>query len=201
MTTQATADLELQYRAMREDVALVDPGRATLRVIGADAVDFLQGQVTNDIEALEPGTGCYALLLNPKGRILADMRVLMLTPEELLVDSRQHDTLRSTLSMYTIGRDARVSDAEMSVLSLVGPSAASALGLEPPEAEHAFVQGRLGELDVIAVRTDAGVDLLFASADAARSRRCSPRKPRSARSRRRRRSSASRAGGRVTEPT
>ncbi len=165
MTTQATADLELQYRAMREGVALVDPGRAALRVSGAEAVGFLQGQVTNDVDALEPGRGCYALLLNPKGRILADMRVLMLSPEELLIDSREHDTLRSKLSMYTIGRDARVSDAEMSVLSLVGPSATAALGLEPPEAEHAFVQGRLGELNVIAVRTDAGVDLLFASAD------------------------------------
>jgi tRNA-modifying protein YgfZ len=166
MTTQATADLESQYRAMREGVALVDPGRATLRVSGADSVDFLQGQVTNDVEGLEPGLGCYALLLNPKGRILADMRVLMLDPDELLLDSEQHETLRSTLSMYTIGRDARVADAEMSVRSLLGPSAASALGLEPPEAEHSHVQGRLGGVDVLAVRTDAGVDLLFPTADA-----------------------------------
>jgi folate-binding Fe-S cluster repair protein YgfZ len=89
MATKAPPELEEQYRTLRERSALVPSGSVVLRVAGPDAVDFLQGQVTNDIGALKPGAGAYALLLNPKGRILADMRVLMVSPDELLLVTEQ----------------------------------------------------------------------------------------------------------------
>ena len=37
---------------------------------------FLDGQLSNDIAALAPGSGCCAALLTPKGKMLADVRVL-----------------------------------------------------------------------------------------------------------------------------
>ena len=52
------------------------PGRAKLLVGGPDAAEYLQGQLTNDIETLGPGEGCYAALLDRKGHIQSDMRVL-----------------------------------------------------------------------------------------------------------------------------
>ena len=51
-------DLDGQYRAMREGGGLVDRSeRGKLVVSGPDAVEFLQGQLTNDLEALAPGSG------------------------------------------------------------------------------------------------------------------------------------------------
>jgi tRNA-modifying protein YgfZ len=43
---------------------------------GPDAASFLQGQVSQDIEALAPGDSAEALLLSPQGRLEAHVRVL-----------------------------------------------------------------------------------------------------------------------------
>src|SRR4026209_2989284 len=56
-------------------VGAVDP-RAQLAVAGPDRAAFLQGLLTNDIEALQPGAGCYSAWLTPQGRMIADMHVL-----------------------------------------------------------------------------------------------------------------------------
>jgi folate-binding protein YgfZ len=47
-----------------------------LAVAGKDRASFLQGLLTNDIQALEPGSGCYAAWLTPQGRMLTDLHVL-----------------------------------------------------------------------------------------------------------------------------
>lgn len=128
---------------------------------GPDAVEFLQGQVTNDVAALEPGHGCYALLLNPKGRILADMRILMLGKEELLLDSEQDELLRKNLDMYRIGRQVEVAPAGSTSLYLIGPGAAEVAGSAPPAAEHSFVEAEVDGAPVLVVRTWIGVDVVY----------------------------------------
>ncbi len=40
--------------------------RAFVRASGPDAVSYLQSMVTNDVEAIAPGGGTYALLLTPR---------------------------------------------------------------------------------------------------------------------------------------
>jgi folate-binding protein YgfZ len=161
MATQAPPQLESQYRAIRNGCALLQPGRgATLLVTGPDAIDFLQGQVTNDVAALEPGRGCYALLLNPKGRILADMRILMLDAERLLIHSEQDDVLRKNLTMYTIGRQVEVEPARKSIINLLGPGSDAATGLSPPIDEHSFMDAEIDGVPVHAVRTRLGIDLV-----------------------------------------
>ena len=49
--------------------------RAFVLASGPDAVAYLQSMVTNDVEAVEPGGGTYALLLTPKARVIADLEV------------------------------------------------------------------------------------------------------------------------------
>ena len=44
-------------------------------MFGADRASYLQGLLTNDIQALTPGTGCYAAWLTPQGRMLTDLYV------------------------------------------------------------------------------------------------------------------------------
>jgi folate-binding protein YgfZ len=49
-----------------------------MRVSGAKAAEMITGLVTNDVVALTPGHGLYAAALTPKGKIVADVRVLAL---------------------------------------------------------------------------------------------------------------------------
>lgn len=71
------------------DVA--DRQRAFVRVAGPDASDYLQRMVSNDVEALQVGDACPALLLTAKARVIAPLVVwrrgdddfLLLTEPEL----------------------------------------------------------------------------------------------------------------------
>ena len=56
-----------------EPVHLKD--RAVIALEGAQARSFLQGLVTNDLNRLAPGTGLYAALLTPQGKVLFDFLI------------------------------------------------------------------------------------------------------------------------------
>jgi folate-binding protein YgfZ len=173
MATEAIPELESQYRALRERVGIVDRSeRGKLDVLGPDTVDFLQGQVTNDVEALEPGQGCYATVLNPKGKILADLRVLMRSADELWLDTEAAaiDALCSTLDRYRIGRQVELAGrtSERAILSLIGPGARELIGVEVALSEHAFLDAEIEAVTAVVVATDLGLDLMLAAADAER---------------------------------
>ena len=150
MALTPTVEIDAQYRQLREECGLVErPERGLLIVSGAEAADYLQGQLTNDVEAIEPGRWIYAALLDRKGHMQADMRVLRpgegpelwldLEPEGL-ADAGRH------LQMYKIGREVEVVDASNghTLLSLIGPRATE------------FARSA----DGASLRTDAGVDLI-----------------------------------------
>jgi len=150
MALTPTVEIDAQYRQLREECGLVErPERGLLIVSGAEAADYLQGQLTNDVEAIEPGRWIYAALLDRKGHMQADMRVLRpgegpelwldLEPEGL-ADAGRH------LQMYKIGREVEVVDASdgHTLLSLIGPRATE------------FARSA----DGASLRTDAGVDLI-----------------------------------------
>jgi folate-binding protein YgfZ len=149
-----------EYDLLREAVGLADSSsRGKLSLVGPDAVEFLQGQVTNDVEALAPGDGCYALLLSHKGKVQLDMRVLR-GDDLLMIDTEPgHDAqLERTAQVYGIGRDFRTLNqtGEHAILSLIGPAARSVLDVEPPPEEHAWLRGEHGTY----VTTQLGVDVI-----------------------------------------
>ena len=158
----ATADYELLTSA----AGLVDRSpRGKLLVRGTEAAEFLQGQVTNDVERLAPGEGCYAAMLNHKGKFRTDMRVLR-TDEGFWIDTEPIGLVpaRWTVETYAIGRDVQHQDVTegMAILSLVGPAARDALDGAPPAAEHSHVRGEHG----LYVATDLGVDVICEAAAA-----------------------------------
>lgn len=158
-----------EYELLAESVGLVDrPKRALFEVTGGEAGDFLQGQVSNDVEGLAPGQGCYATLLNHKGKIRADLRVLR-TGEGFLLDTEPiaHRVVEHMLETYSLGRDVRFRDLteERSLVSLIGPEARERLDTPPPEEENANVEGELG----LYVATDLGVDVVCTDPDDVRS--------------------------------
>ena len=159
----ATTDYEL----VTESVGVVErSARGKLLLSGADAAEFLQGQVTNDVEALAPGEGCYAAMLDHKGKVRADMRVLRGT-SWIWLDTEPEPlaAVRRTVRMYSIGREVSLEDRtqEDVILSLLGPASRAALDVAPPAAEHSHVRGEHG----LYVATDRGVDVICAAAEVA----------------------------------
>jgi tRNA-modifying protein YgfZ len=161
------------YRALVDGVALVDRSeRGKLALTGAEAKAFLHGQVTNDIEGLEPGSGCYAAFLTHKGKMLGDLRVLD-TGDELLLDCERValQELFTMIRRYKLGRDVELHKRtlERGLLSLIGPGARAAAGApDLPATEHAHRAADLAGAPVLLVATDLGVDVLCDSADTER---------------------------------
>jgi folate-binding protein YgfZ len=164
------APSETEYAAATTACAFLDRSeRGKLALTGAGAKEFLQGQVSNDVLALTPGTGCYAALLTPKGKMLADLRILDIG-EELLLDTERValQELFNVLRRFSLGYEVALHKrtVERGLLSLLGPDAvrvAGARGLGPEEHAHAPVH--VGAVQARAIRTDLGVDLLCEAAD------------------------------------
>src|SRR3954471_8909505 len=114
--------------------------RGKLALTGPEAKSFLHGQVTNDIEGLEPGRGCYAAFLTHKGKMLGDLRVLDLG-DELLLDTERValQELFNMIRRYKLGRNVELHKRtlERALLSLSGPGARAAAGADGlGAAEH-----------------------------------------------------------------
>jgi len=143
--------------------------RRLLACRGPDAVSYVHDQLTNDIESLEPGQGCYAALLDRKAHMQADLRVLRISGDELLLDCEQagRDALGVHLGTYRVGREVEFENLADShaVLSVVGPAAASATGIGPLAPEHAHREVVTGGATARAVATDVGLDLICSRAD------------------------------------
>jgi folate-binding protein YgfZ len=161
------------YAAMTQGAALVDrSATGKLALTGPEAKAFLNGQVSNEIEELEPGTGCYAALLTPKGKMLADLRVLDLGPPThellLLCERSALQALFDALRRFNVGFDAELHKRTLQrgLLSLIGPKAGELVGAAVPAAEHANVRAEIGVL----IRTDVGIDVLCDSEDTDRVR-------------------------------
>ena len=172
MTTGTVSALERDYATVTAGAGLLDrSARGKMDVTGPDAAEFLQGQVTNDVEEPAPGQGCYAALLDPKAHILADMRILSAGPAELWLDTEPGalEAVLGHLRMYKIGRQVQIADrtAERAILSLLGPTSAELAGrvaaVGIPSAEHDWVDARVRDLPVRIVATRAGVDLMTAT--------------------------------------
>jgi folate-binding protein YgfZ len=86
-----------------------------LRITGPDATRWLNGMVTNAINALAPGEGCYNFLLNAQGRILGDCTIYRdPTPEPpaflLETDASQIEAIQSHLDRFIIMDDVELTD-------------------------------------------------------------------------------------------
>jgi tRNA-modifying protein YgfZ len=149
-----------EYELITESAGLVDRSdRAKFLVRGGEAAEFLQGQVSNDVEALSPGSGCYAVILNHKGKLRTDLRVLR-GDDFFWLDTEAigHAVVRHMLSTYALGRDVAWEDLtdDHAILSLIGPAADRLAESAPGEAEHSFVDSGSG----LWVRTHLGLDVL-----------------------------------------
>ncbi len=133
------------YEALTKGAALVNRSHRTiLQLSGKDPVEMLNAILTNVVPE-EGNLGVYAALLNPKGRIQTDLRVLK-TDGEVLVDTERAgvSAAREILGRYAPFSRVKVEDlseASWGVLGLYGPRAAELLGgLRLAEHESARIE-------------------------------------------------------------
>ena len=101
-----------------------------VRITGNDRVRWLNGMVTNSVQALAPGEGIYAFLLNAQGRIQGDGIIWGDTDELLLqTAATQATTLIEMLDRFIIMDEVELADASTTLhgVRLAGPQAASIL--------------------------------------------------------------------------
>jgi folate-binding protein YgfZ len=142
------SEFDKEYRAAHETAALFDTNwHAIFTLAGRDRVKYLHAVSSNDIKSLAEGQGTLALLLNPQGRILAELAVYAL-PEKLLVLS--HASLReqtlATLKKYVIGSQVQIEDLteKLGSVALEGPRA--------PEVASEVFGPLLGEISEGSIR-------------------------------------------------
>src|SRR5690606_5569269 len=76
-------EAQAEYAALRKACGMMDlPHRGILEITGADRLPFLNNLITNELynkhqkTQLQADQGIYSFLLNLKGRVVTDLRVL-----------------------------------------------------------------------------------------------------------------------------
>ncbi|WP_295624275.1 folate-binding protein YgfZ [uncultured Corynebacterium sp.] len=129
----------VEQRALSESAALVDRSmRRVLRISGPDRLEWLNTLFSQKLDDAQPGRATEALDLDPQGRILHHMGVAVLADAVLLdVSATGAESLQKFLTMMIFRSDVTVEEADLAILSLVGPAAGDVLaaaGLSDPGA-------------------------------------------------------------------
>src|SRR6185312_9188239 len=109
-----------------------------LRIAGADAVRFLQGQLSNDLGRVSADRSALAGLHNPQGRTIALLRIAHLAPNDFLalLPRELAASAASRLSKYVLRAKVRVADESQSwrITGLIACGLSSARELVSPDA-------------------------------------------------------------------
>ena len=149
------------HRAVRNGVGIIEMGYGIVSVAGDDRVEYVDNIVSNRVPD-ENGQGCYALVLDPQGRIETDLyiynageRLLLFTPPA------EAESLVDEWSNKIFIQDVELSDrsADFGVFGVHGPQAtekvASVLNhAGAPEPELTFVRGSMADSGVTVVASD-----------------------------------------------
>ena len=152
---------ERTHRAVRNMVGVCEFGYGVIVVSGEDRVEYVDNAVSNRVPDAD-GEGCYALLLNPQGRVETDMyvynageRLLVFTPPQ------KADSLAEDWQSKTFIQDVeiRVATDDFGTFGVHGPKATEKIAsvlhqAASPEPRFSFDRGELGDVGVTVIRTD-----------------------------------------------
>ncbi|MDO8494271.1 MAG: glycine cleavage T C-terminal barrel domain-containing protein [Deltaproteobacteria bacterium] len=119
------------YNQITRTAGLIDqPNLCWIEVKGKEARDFLHSLLTNDIKKLTGQRGCYALLLTPKGKLIADL--FCYTCEDyfgIVCEDFLKKTILETLQKFIIVRDVQLKDQSQKwgAVTVIGEKAAEIL--------------------------------------------------------------------------
>jgi folate-binding protein YgfZ len=135
---ESYGDLLLEYAEVREvGCGVIDlSNRGRILVSGTEAVQFLNGLITNDMKTLAVNSWMPAAFPNVQGRLIASVRVVRLKDEgtdkhvspAFLIDTEAatHERVLKTIERFTLAGDFRVTDVtnQTAQLSVKGSRAA-----------------------------------------------------------------------------
>src|SRR5437773_6859856 len=123
-TVAIPAEIRKEFQALTSGCGVFKPDRAQIALTGADRVRWLNGMVTNNIRDLAVGQGVYAFLLNPQGKIQADLYAFN-RGESLVVETErtQVETVLQIFDRYIIMDDVEVENltGKFAVIGVAGP--------------------------------------------------------------------------------
>ncbi len=96
---------------------------AVIKISGPTAIDYLQGQITQQIKRLSPTQGIYAAILTPQGKSVSDMYIISGHNHELIIVARKAyaEALVTRLRQFSLGHDLRIGIVDSyKVLSIQG---------------------------------------------------------------------------------
>lgn len=116
---------EQQYRAAQESAGFYPvPGRTLTALTGEERNSFLQGMVVSDVRSAPENSWTISAILNPKGKMLADMALYHL-PDRILIETENglRETVETTLRRYALRAAIRFEDLSesWSMFDIVGP--------------------------------------------------------------------------------
>ena len=131
------------YDALRNSAAWLDlSARGRIVARGRDCARLLHSLTSNDIKKLTPGAGCYAFLLNPQGRIQADLNVFCFDDHFLLdTEPELRERVHQHIKRYIIADQVELEDvtAQTACIGVEGPTATSIVaGPSEPYAHAAW---------------------------------------------------------------
>lgn len=170
-------DVANEYAAVRGGGAgLIDlsPSGRFL-VSGSEAIQFLNGLITNDMKTLEVGHWMPAAFPNVQGRLIASVRVMRLNDQgtdkkvcpTFLIDTEAatHERVLKTIERFTLAGDFRVNDLtdETAMLSVQGKKAATIVGSVLGEAAGVSAPNAVRQISWQQTGATAEVTIIYAS--------------------------------------
>jgi folate-binding protein YgfZ len=158
-------DAQREYKFARESVALIDRNyRCVLSFTGTDRVRYLNAMLTGNIRDLTAGHGSISLLLNPQGRILAEVETLALDDRLLVISHAMiRERLMETFDKFIIMDDVTMEDCtdKFGTLALEGPKAGEIMrelcGIDLNALEEfAHAEKAIAGIPCRVIRTSAG---------------------------------------------
>jgi hypothetical protein len=135
--------------------------REFVGVRGPDAESYLQAMVSNDVAALGPGGSCEALLLTPKARVIAPLRVLRRSADDylLLTEPGLGDRVVATLLRSRFAAKCEIAREEHTSTVVFGEASGSPntdYGQPAVEVLDAALEPTLGDDELEILRIKAG---------------------------------------------
>ena len=96
---------------------------AIIKMSGATRIDYLQGQVTQDMKRLTADHGIYGAILTPQGKTISDMHIISGHDHELIIIARKAyaEALVGRLRQFALGHELRIGMVDsLKLLSIQG---------------------------------------------------------------------------------